>query len=77
MDWLRIIGVVTMAALVSSCARTWVRAGAEAADLDRDKFECRFEASKTIASSGTDAALAETRRNELESLCMVAKGWSR
>jgi hypothetical protein len=77
MGRLRIISVVTMAALVAGCTRTWVRAGADAADLDRDKFECQFEASKTIASSATDAAVAETRRNELESLCMVAKGWSR
>jgi hypothetical protein len=77
MDRLRIISVVTMAALLGSCARTWVRAGADAADLERDKFECQFEASKTIASSGTDAAVAETTRNELEGLCMAAKGWSR
>jgi hypothetical protein len=77
MDRLRIIiGVLTMAAVVGSCARTWVRAGADAADLEREKFECQFEASKTIASSGTDATVAETRRSELESLCMTAKGWS-
>jgi hypothetical protein len=51
--------------------------GADAADLDREKFECQFEASKTVASAGTEGAVAETKRNELESLCMEARGWSR
>ena len=74
MDRLRIISVVTMAALLGSCARTWVRAGADAADLERDKFECQFEASKAIASSGTDPGVAEARRGEFESLCMEARG---
>jgi hypothetical protein len=74
MDRLRIIGVVAVAACVGSCARTWIRPGADAADLDREKFECQFEASKTIASAGT---VAEAKRDELESLCMEAKGWSR
>jgi hypothetical protein len=74
---LRIIGVVAVAACVGSCARTWVRPGAAAADLDREKFECQFEASKTVASAGAGAAVAEAKRGELESLCMGAKGWSR
>jgi len=51
-----------------------VRRGADAADLDREKFECQFEASKTVASAGTQGAVAETKRNELESLCMEARG---
>jgi hypothetical protein len=46
-------------------------------DLDREKFECQFEASKTVASAGMQAQVAETKRDELESLCMEAKGWSR
>jgi hypothetical protein len=74
MGRLRIIGVVAVAACVGSCARTWSRPGAEAADLEREKFECQFEASKAIASAGT---VAEARRDELEGLCMEAKGWSR
>jgi hypothetical protein len=45
--------------------------------LDREKVECQFEASKTVASAGTEGAVAETKRNELESLCMEARGWSR
>jgi hypothetical protein len=56
------------------CARTWMRPGADAADLEREKFECQFEASKAIASAGT---AAEVKRDELDSLCMEAKGWSR
>jgi hypothetical protein len=67
MDRLRIIGVVAVAACVGSCARTWIRPGADGADLDREKFECQFEASKTIASAGTEAPVAETKREELES----------
>jgi hypothetical protein len=73
---LRIIGVVAVAACVGGCARTWVRTGAEAADLDREKFECQFEATKIVTSAGTEGAVAEARRGELESLCMEAKGWS-
>jgi hypothetical protein len=74
MGRLRIIGVVALAACVGSCARTWSRPGADAADLEREKFECQLEASKAIASAGT---AAEAKRDELESLCMEAKGWSR
>ena len=77
MDRLRIIGVLTVAACVGGCARTWVRPGADAADLDREKVECQFEASKTVASAETEGSVAETKRNELESLCMEARGWSR
>jgi hypothetical protein len=77
MDRLKIVGVVVVAACVSSCARTWSRPGADAADLDREKFECQFEASKTVASAGTQGPEAEARRDELEGLCMEAKGWSR
>jgi hypothetical protein len=77
MDRLRIISVLVVAACVGGCARTWVRPGADAADLDREKFECQFEASKTVASAGTEGAVAEKKRDELESLCMAAKGWSR
>jgi hypothetical protein len=51
--------------------------GQRAADLDREKFKCQFEASKTIASAGTVAPVAEAKRDELESLCMGAKGCSR
>jgi hypothetical protein len=77
MDRLKIIGVVAVAACVGNCARTWTRTGADAVDLDREKFECQFEASKTVASAGMEAPVAETKRDELESLCMEAKGWSR
>jgi hypothetical protein len=77
MDRLRIMGVVAVAVCVGSCARTWDRPGADAADLGREKFECQFEASKTVASAGTQAPVAEAKRDELESLCMEAKGWSR
>jgi hypothetical protein len=77
MDRLGIIGILTVAACVGSCTRTWVRPGADAADLERDKFECQFEASKAVASSGTDAGVAEAKRGEFESLCMEARGWSR
>jgi hypothetical protein len=77
MDRWGIIGILTVAACVSSCTRTWVRPGADAADLERDKLECQFEASKAVASNGTDAGVAEARRGEFESLCMEAKGWSR
>jgi hypothetical protein len=72
MSRLSIIGVVAVAACVGSCARTWSRPGADAADLEREKFECQFEASKAIASAGT---AAEAKRDELEGLCM--EGWSR
>jgi hypothetical protein len=73
---LRIIGALATAACVAGCARDWVRPGAESADLDREKFECQFEASKTIASR-MEGATAEVKRAELETLCMQAKGWSR
>jgi hypothetical protein len=77
MDRLRIIGVLAVAACVGGCARTWVRPGADAADLDRENFECQFETSKTVASAGIEGAVAETKQNELERLCMEARGWSR
>ena len=68
---------MAVTACVGGCARTWVRPGADAADLDREKFECQFEASKTVAAAGTEATVAEAKRNDLEGLCMKAKGWSR
>jgi hypothetical protein len=77
MDRLGIVGILMVAACIGSCTRMWVRPGADAADLAREKFECQFEASKAVASSGTDAGVAESRRVEFESLCMEAKGWSR
>jgi hypothetical protein len=75
-DRLKIIGIVAVAACVGSCARTWIRPGADAADLEREKFECQFEASKIVGSAGTEAPVAG-KRDELEGLCMEAKGWSR
>jgi hypothetical protein len=77
MGRLRIIGVVAVAACVSSCARTWSRPGADAADLDRENFECQFEASKANVSAEAQAPASEAKRDELEGLCMEAKGWSR
>jgi hypothetical protein len=74
---LRTIGVVAVAACVGSCARSWGRPGADAADLDREKFECQFEASKAGAADGTPTEIAKAKRDELERLCMEAKGWSR
>jgi fructose-specific phosphotransferase system component IIB len=50
MDRLTIIGVVALTACVGGCAQTWLRRGADAADLNRVKFECQFEAAKTITS---------------------------
>jgi len=77
MDRLWIIGVLAVAGCVAGCTRSWVRPGADSADLDREKFECQFEASKTIVASGMEGAAADQKRAELESLCMQAKGWSR
>jgi hypothetical protein len=74
---LRIIGVLAAAACVAGCARSWVRSGADSADLDRAKFECQFEASKTVTAARMEGATAEVKRAELETLCMQAKGWSR
>jgi hypothetical protein len=55
---LRMIGVVAVAACVGACARTWVRPGANAADLDREKFECQFEVSKVVANDLASSAAA-------------------
>jgi hypothetical protein len=77
MGWLRIIGLLAVAACVDGCARNWVRPGADAADLAREKFECQFEATKAVAAVETEAENAETKRGEFESLCMEARGWSR
>jgi hypothetical protein len=43
----------TWTALVGSCTRTWIRAGADSADLEREKFECQFEASKSLPPERT------------------------
>jgi hypothetical protein len=77
MGWLRIIGVLVVAACVDGCTRNWVRPGADAADLARERFECQFEAAKAVASAGTETEDVEAKRSEFESLCMEAKGWSR
>jgi hypothetical protein len=77
MGWLRIIGVLAVAACLDGCARNWARPGADAADLAREKFECQFEASRAVGSAGTEADNTEAKRDEFESLCMQAKGWSR
>jgi hypothetical protein len=77
MGWLRIIGVLTVAVCVDGCARNWVRGGADAADLARERLECQFEATKAVAAAETKAEHAEAKRGEFESLCMEAKGWSR
>jgi hypothetical protein len=77
MSRLSIIGVVAVAACVGSCARTWSRPGADAADLEREKFECQFEASKANVSAEAQAPVSEAKRDELEGLCMEANGWSR
>jgi hypothetical protein len=77
MGWLRIIGVLAVTVCVDGCVRNWVRPGADAADLARDRFECQFEASKAIGAGGTEAENADAKRGEFESLCMEAKGWSR
>jgi hypothetical protein len=68
MGWLRIIGVLAMAVCVDGCARNWVRAGADGADLAREKFECQFEAAKAVAGAETEAENAEAKRGEFESL---------
>jgi len=77
MDLLRIVGVVAAAACVGSCARTWIRSGVDAADLDRERFECQFEASKGTVADGAPTGIPEAKRDELERLCMEGKGWSR
>jgi hypothetical protein len=59
MSRLSIIGVVAVAACVGSCARTWSRPGADAADLEREKFECQFEASKANVSAEAQAPVSE------------------
>jgi hypothetical protein len=74
---LRVIGILAAAVCVAGCAQSWIRTGADSADLDREKFECQFEASKTVASARMEGATAEIKRAELETLCMQAKGWSR
>jgi hypothetical protein len=76
-SWLTTIAVVAVAVCVGSCARTWNRAGADAADLSREQFECQFEASKGAAADGAPTEIPEAKANELERLCMEAKGWSR
>ena len=77
MGWLRIIGVLAVAACVAGCARNWVRPGADGAALARERFECQFEAAKAVPAARTEAENAETKRDEFESICMEAKGWSR
>jgi hypothetical protein len=77
MGWLRIISLLAVAVCVDGCARNWVRAGADGADLARERFECQFEAAKAVAAAETEAERAEAQRGEFESLCMQAKGWSR
>jgi hypothetical protein len=37
MDRLGIVGILMVAACIGSCTRTWVRPGADAADLERLK----------------------------------------
>jgi hypothetical protein len=44
-----------------------------AALLPWEANACQF----ALGSAGMEAALAAARRDELESLCMQAKGWSR
>ena len=77
MRWLRIIGVLVAAVCVDGCTRNRARPGADAADLARERFECQFEAAKAVPAARTEAENAETKRDEFESICMEAKGWSR
>jgi hypothetical protein len=51
--------------------------GQPVADVDREKFTYPFEGSKTIASAGTGAPVAVAKWDELENLCIGAKGLSR
>ena len=77
MGWLRIIGVLAVAACVAGCARNWVRPGADGAALARERFECQFEAAKAVAAGETDPENGEAKRGEFESIFMEARGWSR
>jgi hypothetical protein len=57
-------------------ADRWVRSNANTADLERERFECQYEAIK-IAASAEMGAADEGKRSEFEAICMQAKGWSR
>jgi hypothetical protein len=70
------IGVVALAGCIAGCAQTsWVRSNATTVDLEREKFECQYEALKVTASARMGAA-DESKRNEFEANCMQVKGWS-
>lgn len=48
-----ILGTIALAALVGCAQFTWVKDGADAADFERDKAQCVYEASLATAGAGS------------------------
>lgn len=73
-----------LAALLTGCMTTqgpqWVKAGASAGDLDRDKAACWYEIDLAFAGKtggGLGGAMARgMERGELHRNCMRVKGWA-
>jgi hypothetical protein len=78
---------MALALLCGGCARTvWDKPGATAADFERDKLECEYEANKATASLGSsgrglgnaigDGIDQGLRNAELATQCMRVRGYS-
>lgn len=78
------IPVVIVLAGCQTAAPRWDKPGATAADFERDKLACEYDATKATASGGNfgmstavGAGLAEGfKKVELMTLCMKTKGWT-
>lgn len=78
---LRLIEIVIAVAVLfvilvalASCASTWTRPGASAADYEHDKAECEYESVKATGNNNSMVGSA-VREIEIENTCMRAMGW--
>ena len=69
--------ILMLAAAVTGCAtKQWTKDGATAADTQKAKLECEFEAAKHDVDVMNTTWQSELKQAHLISLCMRSKGYS-
>jgi hypothetical protein len=77
MKYLTLAFALALAGCTATTSKPWIKAGASAADLQKAKAECEFEAKKSDVTVMQTTVWTELRQMELLELCMKAKGFSR
>jgi hypothetical protein len=77
MKYLALVFTLALVSCTATTSKPWIKAGANADDLQKAKAECEFEAKKSDVTVMQTTMWTELRQMELLELCMKAKGFAR